>query len=546
MSFLLTAIAFILIFSVLVLIHEWGHYIVAKKSGIKIEEFGFGLPPRIWGKKRGETLFSINAIPFGGFVRLLGEDGRDEKVKKNPRSFVSKPARTRIMVILAGVIMNFLLAWGLLTIGFTFGIQPLILSGDDVLTAIQDGTIQTTPGITVKEVKAGGPADQAGMKAGDSIVKIDGKEIFSAEELQKTATGTKNDTVVVEIVRQGTAGATGGEHAFLNLKAGEKDGLGFTPYEVIFLPRLVVQDVLPDVEYESGILQEGDVILNLNDKNIYIYDDYISELGKSKRLAFMVWRNDRIENVVLNLPVEQRVIISDIFPDSPAEKAAFMPGDAVLEVDGQKIALPEDVIGITKKNPGKSLTYLVQRNGERKMLQVEPDKNGLIGVGLAVLQPRQNQFVSLYNKDEPMTVLKINDVRYPVWEAPLKAFDESFRLAGLTVQMFGNVLKSFFTQFTIPEGVAGPVGIAQLTYTFVQEGVLSLLRFMALLSMSLAIINVLPFPALDGGRLFFIIIELVIGRRVNGKWESIIHAVGFLLLMALIFAVTYSDIVKLF
>lgn len=539
MSFLLTAIAFILIFSVLVLIHEWGHYIVAKKSGIKVEEFGFGLPPRIWGKKRGETLFSINAIPFGGFVRLLGEDGRDEKVKKNPRSFVSKPARTRIMVILAGVIMNFLLAWGLLTIGFTFGIQPLILSGDDVLTAIQDGTIRTTPGITVKEVKAGGPADQAGMKAGDSIVKINGKKFFSAEDLQQTSTTIRNATAVVEIVRDG-------QHAFLNLKAGEKDGLGFTPYEVIFLPRLVVQDVVPDLQFESGTLLQGDVILNLNDKNIYVYDDYVAELGKSKRLAFMVWRNDKIENVVLTPPVGQRVIISDILPDSPAEKSAFMPGDTVLEVNGQKINLPDDVIGITKQNPGKNLTYLVQRNGERKTLQVEPDENGLIGVGLSVLQPRQNQFVSLYNNDEPMTVLKINDVRYPVWEAPLKAFDESFRLAGLTVQMFGNVLKSFFTQFTIPEGVAGPVGIAQLTYTFVQEGVLSLLRFMALLSMSLAIINVLPFPALDGGRLFFILVELVIGRKVNGKWESIIHAVGFLILMVLILAVTYSDIVKLF
>jgi len=545
MSFLLSAIAFILIFSVLVLVHEWGHYIVAKKSGIKIEEFGFGLPPRIWGVKKGETIFSINAIPFGGFVRLLGEDARDSKVVKNPRSFAGKPARVRILVVLAGVIMNFFLAWFLLTVGFTFGMQPLILSGDDVLAGIQNGTIQIQPGIAVKEVKAGGAAEKAGMKAGDRIVKVNGKEIFSADELQKIINGTKNATVAVEVDRgTGTPANLGpGAHNFLNLQAGEKDGLGFATYEIIFLPRLVVKDTVADL---AGGLQPGDVILKMNDKDIYVYEDYIRELGKSKQATFMIWRKDQIVNVLVDLPVQQRVIISDIFPDSPAEKAAFMPGDVIQVVNGQKIALPDDVIAITKQNPGKTLTYTLDRNGEPKMLQVQPDKTGLIGVGLSVLYPRENQFITVYNQDEPTTVLKINDVRYPIWEAPVKAVEESVRLSGLTVQMFGNVLRSFFTQFTIPEGVAGPVGIAQLTYTFVQEGVLSLLRFMALLSLSLAIINVLPFPALDGGRLFFILVELVIGRRVNGRWEGIVHTIGFMLLMILILAVTYSDIVKLF
>ncbi len=539
MSFLLTAIVFVLVFSALVLIHEWGHYIVAKKSGIKIEEFGFGLPPRIWGIKKGETLFSINAIPFGGFVRLLGEDGHDEKVKKNPRSFINKPARVRILVVIAGVIMNFLLAWLLLTIGFTFGIQPLILSGDDVLASIQDGTIQTQQGVTVKEVKQGGAAEKAGMLPGDKLVQLDGKDIFSSEELLTMVNSTKNATVVVEVERNG-------QHQFLNLKAGEKDGLGFSSYELVFLPRMVVREVAPDVKFAIGDLQPGDILLTLNNTPIYTYDEYVAEMAKSKQVTMTLWRGDKLVSAVVDLPVKQRVILSDIFPGSPAEKAAFRSGDVLLQVDGQDIAVPQDVIGITKQNPGKTLTYILERNGEQKTLQVQPDKNGLIGVGLSVLYPHENQFVTLYAKDEPTTVLKIQDVRYPFWIAPLKALDESFRLGGLTVQMFGNVLKSFFTKFTIPEGVAGPVGIAQLTYTFVQQGVLSLLRFMALLSLSLAIINILPFPALDGGRLFFILIELVIGRKVNGKWEGVIHTIGFALLMILIVAVTYSDIIKLF
>jgi len=541
MSFLLTAIAFILIFSALVLIHEFGHFIVARKSGVKVEEFGFGLPPRIWGVKKGETLYSINAIPFGGFVRLLGEDSSDPKAAKNPRSFSNKPARVRILIIAAGVIMNFILAWFLLTIGFIFGIQPLILSADDVLTSIQNGTIQTQQGIAVQEVKTGSVAEKAGLQAGDQIVKLNGKDIFSADDLNATIANTKNATAVLEVIRDGS-------HQFLNLQAGEKDGLGFKPYQLIFLPRLVVQDVNDGLKMTNGVVEPGDVILQLDGKDVYSYDDYVAELNHAKQLTFTLWRasENQVENVVVDLPVSQRVIITDILPGSPAEKAAFAAGDVVQTVNGQKIALPEDVIALTKANPGSQLTYNIVRDGQPKTVQVTPDKNGLIGVGLSVLYPHENQFITVYSKDEPTTVLKINDVRYPIWEAPLKAIDEEWRLSGLTVQMFGNVITSFVTKFTIPEGVAGPVGIAQLTYTFVQEGVLSLLRFMALLSLSLAIINVLPFPALDGGRLFFILLELAIGKKVNGKVEAIIHTIGFAILMILIIAVTYSDIIKLF
>ncbi len=540
MSFVITAIVFVLIFSVLVLVHEWGHFIVARKSGIKVEEFGFGLPPRIWGVKKGETIYSINAIPFGGFVRLLGEDNRDEKVMKNPRSFASKPARVRIMVIIAGVIMNFLLAWVLLTIGFIFGIQPLILSGDDVLGAIQDGTIQIQPGIAVQDVRAGGPADKAGMKPGDQILQVNGKTVFSGDDLQATINTAKNSTVVVEVDRGNNS------HVFLNLAAGDSGGLGFTPYQLIFLPRLVVQEADQSLKFENGTIQAGDVLLQLDGKDIYSYDDYVTGITQSKQATLMLWRGDQAVNTVVDLPVQQRVIISDVFPDSPAEKAAFQNGDVVMQVNGQSISLPDDVIAITKKSPGQLLTYNIVRDGQPKTIQVQPDKNGLIGVGLSILYPHENQFLTFYDKDEPTTVLKINDVHYPLWVAPVKAVEESYRLAGLTVQMFVNVLHTFFTQFTIPEGVAGPVGIAQLTYTFVQQGVLSLLRFMALLSLSLAIINVLPIPALDGGRLFFILVELLIGRRINAKWEALIHTIGFVLLMILIVAITYSDIVKLF
>ncbi len=107
---IISILIFILTILVLVLIHEFGHFLMAKKFGIKVEEFGFGIPPRLWGKKIGETLFSLNLIPLGGFVRLLGEDETNKKVLGNPRSFASKKPWQKVIVIVAGVTMNLLLA----------------------------------------------------------------------------------------------------------------------------------------------------------------------------------------------------------------------------------------------------------------------------------------------------------------------------------------------------------------------------------------------------------------------------------------------------
>ena len=316
--------------------------------------------------------------------------------------------------------------------------------------------------------------------------------------------------------------------------------------ELIFLPRLVVKDLSKELIINQGTIQPGDVILKINDKNIYSYQEFNDALLNSKEADLLLLRDNAYVNTQIQLPVAERVIISDVFPDTPAEKAAFQPGDVVVSIDSQEVIAPADVVNITKKGPDQVHVYNVKRGDQSKQLQVQPNENGLIGVGLTTIYPYQNHLITVYGKDQPTSVLKIQDVQYPFWVAPFKAFDESVHLAGLTVQMFGNVVRSFFTRLTIPEGVAGPVGIAQLTYTFVQQGILSVLRFMALLSLSLAIINVLPFPALDGGRLFFILVEVVTGRKVSGKWEAVIHAIGFVMLMALILAVTYSDIIKLF
>jgi len=479
MDLVISGIAFIVIFSLIILIHEFGHFYMAKRAGIKIEEFGIGLPPRIWGKKfkKNGVLWSINWIPFGGFVRLYGEDATDEKTIKDNKSFAGKPLRKRMAVVVAGVFMNFILAFGLLTIGFTFGIQPLLVNSDDVLTALDSGIIEL-----------GYDKDLAGTLT-----------IEQREEMQ-----------------------------------------------IIDLPRVVIREVEESSESEAAGLKINDVILQMNGENIYWVSDFQTIINSQNKVDFLVLRDFEPVNIAVEFGAKQRVIIANIVPGSPAEKAGFMAGDIVLSIDGEPVYIAQDSINKTAESIGEELTYSIDRNGEILELKVAPGEEGRIGVGIITMTSYKNNQLSVYNRDIPAKVLKINNVQYPFHQAIGHAWNECGRLALLTVDMFGNLVKSIVSKFAVPEGVAGPVGIATMTHMFVQEGLLALLRFTALLSLSLAVINIIPFPALDGGRLLFLLVEAVRGKRIPPKWEALIHAFGFILLIGLIFLITYSDILNIF
>ena len=176
---LITILVFLLVLSVLVLIHELGHFLVAKKFGIKVEEFGFGLPPRAFGKKIGETIYSINWLPIGGFVKLYGEDEagagrpkiRDQRSKiKNAdkeRAFVSKPVWQRGLVVVAGVVMNFLLS--VVILSYIFGVSGVQVPGDRVI---------------ITDIVKGSPSDQAGLRKGDVVESINGIRVTETAILE--------------------------------------------------------------------------------------------------------------------------------------------------------------------------------------------------------------------------------------------------------------------------------------------------------------------------------------------------------------------------
>ena len=189
----ITIIVFILILGLLIFVHELGHFVTAKRAGIKVEEFGFGFPPRIWGIKRGETIYSINWIPLGGFVKIYGEDGQD---KNNKRSFGSKPVSKRAWILASGVLMNFLLAAVLLAIGFGIGSPELI---DENQTNVKN------PQVMITQTALDSPAQEAGLMMGDIIIELaynhDQVKVIKTQQVLDFTDKYKGNEILVTIKR---------------------------------------------------------------------------------------------------------------------------------------------------------------------------------------------------------------------------------------------------------------------------------------------------------------------------------------------------------
>lgn len=362
---MITALIFIAVIGVLVVVHEFGHFIVAKKAGMKVEEFGLGFPPRLWGLKKGETIYSINLIPFGGFVKIFGEDGEHRDA---PRSFSSKPINSRLKVVLAGVTMNFFLAVFLLMVGNYVGIRVGIGDkADDVSARAEDKKIQ------IIRVIENSPAQEAGLKIFDEVVgfeDIEGKII-----LVSTAQETR---------------------------------------------------------------------------------DYISS------------------------------------------------------------------------NAGNKIKIIIERDSETKVKEVDLLGKD-IGEGLLGIVPARTGLLS-----------------YSWYESVWRGLSDAVFLTAQTAVGYYELFKTLLLRGQLLAEVSGPIGIASVTGQAAAVGFRFLLQFVALISVNLAILNVIPFPALDGGRALMLIVEKIKGSPVNQKIEAAINSVGFALLILLMVYATISDVGKLF
>lgn len=385
----LTIITFIVVLSVLVFVHELGHFAAARRFGVKAEEFGFGFPPRIWGiyrsrlaatngdyanNKKGKgkwkqvwggrevkdspkTIYSINWIPLGGFVKIKGENGEGENESD---SFASRPIWQRAVMLSAGVTMNIALAAAIITIGLMIGMPQAL------------------------------------------------------------------------------------------------DGIG---------PGAKITD--------------------------------------------------------------KKIQVVQILPDSPAVRAGIQLGDAIADINGQSFATAEKLQLFVGEHAGEELNYKISRERQEIALKITPEiiaETGKGGIGVAIVET--------------------GIVKYPLYLALWEGIKTTFFLVWAIIVAFFELLKGLLLGRGVSAELAGPVGIAALTGQAARMGIVYIMQFAAMLSINLAIINFFPFPALDGGRVLFLVIEKIKGSPVRRELEAAIHNTGFALLMLLILLVTFRDVAK--
>ncbi len=379
----MSILIFIIIILVLVVSHEFGHFIVAKLNNIRVDEFSFGFPPKIYGKKIGETTYNLNALPFGGYVKIFGEnideadllevgfldkEETQEKLKLAERSLINKPKYIQALVMVAGVAMNFLVAWLLLSIGFMSGLPSSV-------GMAPGGAIVNNKYLTVTSIVKSSPAELAGLKIGDKLLALETKE-------------------------------------------------------------------------DSTKLLSS----NLVAENVQIF---------------------------------------------------------------------------IKKHKGEQVKIEFIRAKENKELEVTPinNKDGVPVIGIAMDT--------------------IGTLQLPIHKAVLEGLKLTTNLTISTAVGFYKLISQAIIGKGDMSAMTGPVGIVGVVGDAAKFGFIYLLSFTALISVNLAVINLLPFPALDGGRILFLLIEKIKGSRIKPKISNIVNMIGFGLLILLMVVITYHDILKL-
>ncbi|HCC05837.1 TPA: hypothetical protein DEP94_00510 [Candidatus Nomurabacteria bacterium] len=361
---LLSILLFLVIILVLVIVHEFGHFIVAKWTNMRVDEFAFGFPPRLYAKKKGETTYAINALPLGGYVSIWGENGEPDDIAKNhPRAFGNRPWWAQLLVLVAGVTMNMLLAW-LIFVGISYG-NIKVSASDEIY-----GSRIKNPVLTVMDASADSPAYKAGITPGTTLISVTTKnakaDLKNADSLINFISAHNNDSFTITY------------------------------------------------QTETGIKADTTI-----------------------------------------------AAVYGIVPDKKA-------------------------IGISVDNVGTINTTLVE-------------------------------------------AVKIGSTR-------------TYEMTKMTFGGLTTLFSSIFQGKNVIKELSGPIGIARIVGQTSEYGYKAILTLVAVLSINLAIFNILPLPALDGGRMVVVIIEAVSRRKVPHKYYSWVNVVGFLALMLLLVLVTLHDV----
>ncbi|RJG00866.1 RIP metalloprotease RseP [Noviherbaspirillum sedimenti] len=453
MTLLHTILAFIVVLGTLVVVHELGHYWVARWCGVKVLRFSVGMGKVLWSRRIGpdRTEWALSALPFGGYVKML--DAREADVSDLPpedlaREFTRQSVWKRIAIVAAGPLANFLLAIAIFTGLYSYGIPE--------------------PAPLLRAVPANSPAYAAGLRGGELVTAVNGEpvQIWSDMRWQLIQSVVEKQAAVLEVSRRAAG-----------------DAAHTAAYKVSLpLDSITAQDL------------EG---------------DFLGKLG-------------------LDL-ARPRAVFGKLGADGPAMQAGFRGGDQILAVDGMPVSDGVALIELVRASPGKALRMRVLRGSQELELTVTPlarEQNGKTFGQIMVEIPVAPEMVTA--SSSPLAALG---------KATQRTWDSSV----LTLKMLGKMLIGELSW----KNISGPLTIADYAGQTARIGIISYLSFIALISISLGVMNLLPIPVLDGGHLLYYSLEVLTGRPLSERVGEIAQRAGMGLLMALMVMAVFNDIVRL-
>lgn len=453
-SFLYSVLAFIAAIGILVTIHEFGHYWVARQCGVKVLRFSVGFGKPLWLKKAGpdQTEYVLAAIPLGGYVKMLDEREVEVAPEDLARAFNRQSVSKRFAIVLAGPAFNFIfaiVAYSLMYMNGVSGIKPF-----------------------VGEITAPSAAYSAGIRNQDLILSINDIQTPSWEKARLT--------LLQEAV----------DKSVLNIRVQGED--------------LQIRDATIDTR-DLSILQQEQT-------------DILPQLGLS------MWRPD--------IPPK----IDEVIAGGAAQAAGMQAGDEIVSLDGQKITNVRQWVDLIRQSPQQTLKLVVLRDGERVTLQLTPrlkeqdgESYGYIGVKNIVELP-----------EDARQKLRVVE-QYGFAGATVEALDKTWQMSVLTLKVLGKLIIGEASL----KNLSGPITIAKYAGISASIGMEQFFSFLAIISISLGVLNLLPIPMLDGGHLFYYVIEIIKGSPVSETVEATGQRIGMAVLMMLMSIAIYNDLLRL-
>ncbi len=447
--------AFVVALGLLVVVHEFGHYWVARKLGVKVLRFSVGFGKPIWTRVAGpeKIEYTLSAIPLGGYVKMLDEREGEVPEEELPRAFNRQPVAKRFAIVAAGPAFNFLfaiLAYAVIFMAGVNGVKPV-----------------------VGEVLPGSIAAEAGLRPGDEIVRVDGVETPSWERARMALMQAAVDQPMIRLEVQG-------EDRMLRELTLDTTQLDF------------LQDEKTDILEQIGVLP---------------------------------WRP--------RIPPS----IAEVLPDGAAAEAGLKKGDRILAANGQPVTDVRSWVEFVRAHPGEPIRLTVERDGKPLELTVTPrektddagERYGFIGVQNVVEIPEDIR--------QKMLVTE----RYGPLQALAQGVEKTWDMSVLTLKVLGKLIVG---EASI-KNLSGPITIAKYAGISAQIGIEPFFAFLAVISISLGVLNLLPIPMLDGGHLFYYLIEIVKGSPVSEQVEELGQRIGLALLLMLMSVAFYNDILRL-